>query len=65
MVLAAEPPRGNAEDEARQGEAPPRARLGTQLASFKLPRGFVRIDALARTALGEIQKRLLPPWKPT
>jgi len=44
-------------------EAALKARLGTQLASFKLPRGFVRIDALPRTALGKIQKHLLPPWK--
>ncbi|MGQ0647248.1 MAG: class I adenylate-forming enzyme family protein [Gemmatimonadaceae bacterium] len=35
-----------------------------QLASFKVPRGFVRVDALPRTALGKIQKHLLPPWTP-
>lgn len=34
------------------------------LASFKVPRAFVRIDALPRTALGKVQKHLLPPWKP-
>jgi malonyl-CoA/methylmalonyl-CoA synthetase len=34
-----------------------------QLASFKVPRAFVRIDALPRTALGKVQKHLLPPWK--
>ena len=33
-----------------------------QLASFKIPRAFVRIDALPRTALGKIQKHLLPKW---
>jgi len=33
-----------------------------QLASFKVPRAFVRIDALPRTALGKIQKHLLPKW---
>jgi malonyl-CoA/methylmalonyl-CoA synthetase len=33
-----------------------------QLASFKVPRGFVRVDALPRTALGKVQKHLLPPW---
>jgi malonyl-CoA/methylmalonyl-CoA synthetase len=33
-----------------------------QLASFKVPRAFVRIDALPRTALGKIQRHLLPPW---
>jgi malonyl-CoA/methylmalonyl-CoA synthetase len=32
-----------------------------QLASFKLPRAFVRVDALPRTALGKVQKHLLPP----
>ena len=32
------------------------------LASFKVPRGFVRVDALPRNALGKIQKHLLPPW---
>ncbi len=32
------------------------------LASFKVPRGFVRVDALPRTALGKVQKHLLPPW---
>jgi malonyl-CoA/methylmalonyl-CoA synthetase len=42
------------------------AKLGrlcrAQLASFKVPRAFVRIDALPRTALGKVQKHLLPPW---
>ena len=33
-----------------------------QLASFKVPRGFVRVDALPRTALGKVQKHLLPAW---
>jgi malonyl-CoA/methylmalonyl-CoA synthetase len=37
--------------------------LRTQLASFKIPRGFVRVDALPRTALGKIQKHLLPPFR--
>ena len=32
------------------------------LASFKVPRGFVQLDALPRTALGKVQKHLLPPW---
>jgi malonyl-CoA/methylmalonyl-CoA synthetase len=34
----------------------------SQLASFKVPRAFLRIDALPRTALGKVQKHLLPPW---
>ncbi len=33
-----------------------------QLASFKIPRAFIRMDALPRTALGKVQKHLLPPW---
>jgi malonyl-CoA/methylmalonyl-CoA synthetase len=32
------------------------------LASFKVPRAFVRVDSLPRTALGKVQKHLLPPW---
>src|SRR3989304_223733 len=32
--------------------------LGAVLASFKLPRGYVRVDALPRTALGKVQKHL-------
>ena len=46
-------------------EAALRARLASQLASFKLPRAFIRIDAIPRTALGKIQKHLLPAWKPS
>ncbi len=34
----------------------------TQLASFKIPRAFVRVDTLPRTALGKVQKHLLPKW---
>jgi malonyl-CoA/methylmalonyl-CoA synthetase len=34
------------------------------LASFKAPRGFVRVEALPRNAMGKAQKHLLPPWKP-
>ena len=34
------------------------------LASFKVPRAFVRVGALPRTALGKVQKHLLPPWPP-
>ncbi|HXT16054.1 MAG TPA: AMP-binding protein [Gemmatimonadaceae bacterium] len=32
----------------------------TQLASFKVPRRFVRLETLPRTALGKVQKHLLP-----
>jgi malonyl-CoA/methylmalonyl-CoA synthetase len=35
-----------------------------QLASFKVPRGFVLVEALPRTALGKVQRHLLPPWRP-
>jgi acyl-CoA synthetase (AMP-forming)/AMP-acid ligase II len=34
------------------------------LASFKIPRAFLPVDKLPRTALGKVQKHLLPPWKP-
>ena len=36
--------------------------LRTGLASFKAPRGFVRVDALPRNALGKVQKQQLPAW---
>jgi malonyl-CoA/methylmalonyl-CoA synthetase len=32
------------------------------LASFKVPRGFIQVPALPRTAMGKVQKHLLPPW---
>src|SRR5262249_26491132 len=32
------------------------------LASFKTPRAFIRVDSMPRTALGKVQKHLLPPW---
>ncbi len=37
-------------------------RCREKLASFKVPRDFVAVDKLPRTALGKIQKHLLPPW---
>ena len=39
-----------------------RLAMSTELASFKAPRAYVRVDALPRTALGKVQKHLLPPW---
>ncbi len=33
------------------------------LASFKVPRAFIRVEALPRNAMGKIQKHLLPTWK--
>ncbi len=34
------------------------------LASFKIPRAFIAVEKLPRTALGKIQKHLLPRWTP-
>jgi len=34
------------------------------LASFKVPRAFIRVESLPRNAMGKIQKHLLPSWKP-
>jgi malonyl-CoA/methylmalonyl-CoA synthetase len=34
-------------------------RCREQLASFKVPRRFVRVEAIPRTALGKVQKHLL------
>jgi malonyl-CoA/methylmalonyl-CoA synthetase len=45
-----------ADVQALEGE------LRRQCASFKVPRAFVRVDALPRTALGKVQKHLLPAW---
>jgi malonyl-CoA/methylmalonyl-CoA synthetase len=39
-----------------------RAECARSLASFKVPVGVVRVDALPRTALGKVQKHLLPAW---
>jgi len=36
-------------------------RCRARMASFKVPRDFVVVDKLPRTALGKVQKRLLPP----
>src|SRR4030095_11361513 len=32
------------------------------LASFNVPRGVIQVEALPRTALGKIQKHVLPLW---
>jgi malonyl-CoA/methylmalonyl-CoA synthetase len=45
-------------------EAAVLAHLRTQLASFKIPRAVVRVDSLPRTALGKVQKHLLPRFTP-
>mgnify|MGYP001581423271 CR=1 FL=1 len=40
-----------------------RLAVSAGLASFKAPRAYVSVTALPRTALGKVQKHLLPPWK--
>jgi len=45
-------------------EASIRTACAQALASFKVPRAFVRVDALPRNALGKVQKHLLPPPPP-
>ena len=45
-------------------EAATRESCARQLASFKVPRAFVCLDALPRNALGKVQRHLLPEWKP-
>ncbi|HEX4945959.1 MAG TPA: AMP-binding protein [Blastocatellia bacterium] len=44
-------------------EAQAEAACRQSLASFKVPRAFVRVESLPRTALGKIQKHLLPEWR--
>jgi malonyl-CoA/methylmalonyl-CoA synthetase len=39
------------------------AECRAKLASFKVPRAFVRVESLPRTALGKVQKHLLPEVK--
>jgi malonyl-CoA/methylmalonyl-CoA synthetase len=62
-------------NDARRGEVPVayivaegdldavslEAACRAHLASFKVPRAFVQVPSLPRTALGKIQKHLLPP----
>ena len=62
--------------DARRGEVPVAYLAGEfdagqlaeacrrHLASFKIPRGFVLVEKLPRTALGKVQKHLLPRWEP-
>ena len=40
------------------------AECARQLASFKVPRAFVRVETLPRNALGKVQRHLLPAWSP-
>jgi acyl-CoA synthetase (AMP-forming)/AMP-acid ligase II len=49
------------------GEADPaalEAACRRQLASFKVPRTFVKVDALPRNALGKVEKHRLAEWEP-
>jgi malonyl-CoA/methylmalonyl-CoA synthetase len=39
-----------------------RAACARSLASFKVPVAVVRVETLPRTALGKVQRHLLPPW---
>jgi len=39
------------------------SRCRQNLATFKVPRAFIALDKLPRTALGKIQKHLLPKWE--
>lgn len=39
------------------------SRCRRKLASFKVPRAFIAVEKLPRTALGKIQKHLLPKWE--
>ena len=66
VVGAADPARGEVpvayvvvDDSLDVNELTQRCR--DQLASFKVPRSFVRVESLPRTALGKVQKHLLPP----
>jgi malonyl-CoA/methylmalonyl-CoA synthetase len=38
------------------------AKCREKFASFKIPRAFVTVEKLPRTALGKVQKHLLPKW---
>ncbi|MDE3198266.1 MAG: AMP-binding protein, partial [Acidobacteriota bacterium] len=38
------------------------ARCREKFASFKIPRAFMVVEKLPRTALGKVQKHLLPNW---
>jgi malonyl-CoA/methylmalonyl-CoA synthetase len=49
---------------ARKTFDPPvlEAKCREKFASFKIPRAFVAVEKLPRTALGKVQKHLLPKW---
>jgi malonyl-CoA/methylmalonyl-CoA synthetase len=51
-------------DAALFNEREVAARMRSQLASFKQPRAFVRVDTIPRTVLGKVQRYLLPRAAP-
>jgi malonyl-CoA/methylmalonyl-CoA synthetase len=65
VVGVADPVRGEVPvayvvvDADKFDEAAAVAHLRSQLASFKQPRAFVRVEVIPRTALGKVQKHLL------
>jgi len=62
VVGEADPVRGEVPVAYVVGDADPaalEAQVRAALASFKVPRRWVRLDALPRTALGKVQKHLL------
>lgn len=52
-------PRDGSFDPAAIGQ-----RCRSALASFKIPRAFIAVESLPRTALGKVQKHLLPAYHP-
>lgn len=65
VVGAADPVRGEVPiaylvTDATFDEAELVERLSRALASFKMPRRFTKVDKIPRTALGKVQKHLLP-----
>jgi acyl-coenzyme A synthetase/AMP-(fatty) acid ligase len=48
---------------AQADEAALRAHLEGQLARFKLPRRWLWLEALPKTALGKVQRARWPGWR--
>jgi malonyl-CoA/methylmalonyl-CoA synthetase len=51
-------------DSATFNEGATAARIRSQLASFKQPRAYVRVEAIPRTTLGKVRRYLLPHTPP-
>ena len=65
VVGAAHPVRGEVPiayivTDASYDEAALINTLGRTLASFKMPHRFIKVDKIPRTALGKVQRHLLP-----